>query len=65
MDCTFVRVSEDKRHETIIGWGECKVSESGSLGFEIEEPFNGVLTKGGAVVWWGVDMEIQGSFSHT
>lgn len=26
------------RIEAIIGWGECKVSESGSLGFEMKNP---------------------------
>lgn len=41
------------RIETIIGWGECKVSESGSLGFEMKNPSMVSLRKGGAVVVGG------------
>lgn len=33
------------RIETVIGWGECKFSESASLGFEMKNHFSGVLTK--------------------
>lgn len=42
---TALRLNED-RIETVIGGGDCKVTESALLGFEIRSHFSDVLTKG-------------------
>jgi len=42
----LLRLSEDKNRNSNWVGGECKFSESASLGFEMKNRFSGVLTKG-------------------